>query len=135
MTLHPRFSRWLATPAGRAAAARSGRGARDPATPAARPVRGGSVRAPSMTMQEVMITTLAAVGAFVAALLFVLRMSSRRRRRDAMAASARLRRDERPWSFGPEESDDDGEVPGYGRPPGYGPPPLWTGPPYDQPRR
>ena len=69
------------------------------------------------------------------ALLLVLRMSSHRRRRDAMAASVRLRRDERPWSFGAEESDDDGEVPGYGRPPGYGPPPLWTGPPYDQPRR
>jgi subtilisin family serine protease len=109
--VHASFSRWLATSAG------------------------GSVRTPSMTVQEVMITAVAAVGAFVAALLFVLRMSSRRRRRAAMTASARLRRDERPWSFGPEQSDEYGEVPGYGRPPGYGPPPLWTGPPYDQPRR
>ena len=137
------FSRWLATAAGRVAAARDGLGARDPgtpaardpATPAARSARGDSARTPSITVPEIMITAVAAICAFVAALMFVLRMSSRRRRRAAMAASARLRWDERPWSFGPEESDDYSEVPGYGRPPGYGPPPLWTEPPYDPPGR
>ena len=137
------FSRWLATAAGRVAAARDGLGARDPGTPAARDpgtpaarsARGDSARTPSITVPEIMITAVAAVCAFVAALMFVLRMSSRRRRRAAMAASARLRWDERPWSFGPEESDDYSEVPGYGRPPGYGPPPLWTEPPYDPPGR
>jgi hypothetical protein len=93
------------------------------------------VRTPSITVPEIMITAVAAVCAFVAALIFVLRMSSRRRRRAAMAASTRLRWDERPWSFGPEESEDYGEVPGFGRRPGYGPPPLWTEPPDDPPGR
>jgi hypothetical protein len=69
----------------------------------------------------------------VAALVFVLRMSSRRRRLAAMAAGPRPRRrrqwDERSASFGPDESGD------YGGSPGYGPPPLWTEPPYDQPGR
>ena len=133
------FSRWLATPAGRAAAARYGMGARDPGTPAARPARGGSVRTPSITMQKIVITAVVAACAFVTALVFVLRMSSRRRRRDAMAAPAHPRRpgrwEERSWSFGPEEGDDYGGMPGYGRPPGYGPPPLWTGSPYDPPWR
>ena len=74
----------------------------------------------------------AAVCAFVTALVFVLRMSSRRRRLAAMAAQPQTRRhrhwDERSWSFGPDEGGD------YGGSPGYGPPPLWTEPPYDPPR-
>ena len=136
--VYAKFTRWLATPAGRAAAARYGLGAREPVTPAARPARGDSVPMPSITMREIVITAAAAVCAFVAALVFVLRMSSRRRRLAAMAAEPHPRRrrqwDERSWSFGPDESGDYGGSPGYGRPPGYGPPPLWTEPPYDPPR-
>ena len=131
--VYAKFTRWLATPAGRAAAARYGLGAREPVTPAARPARSDSVPMPSITMREIVITAAAAVCAFVAALVFVLRMSSRRRRLVAMAAEPHPRRrrhwDERSWSFGPDESGD------YGGSPGYGPPPLWTEPPYDQPGR
>jgi hypothetical protein len=82
---------------------------------------------------------VAAVCAFVAALVFVLRMSSRRRAapRPTMTAPPRPRRpgrwEERSWSFGPEEGQEDGGAPGYGHPPGYGPPPLWTESPYDPP--
>ena len=136
--VYAKFSRWLATPAGRAAAARYWLGGRDPATPATRPARSGSGRIPSITMREIVITVMAAVCAFAAALVFVLRMSSRRRRLTAMAAPphprTRRRWEERSWSFGPDEGEDHGGTPGYGRPPGYGPPPLWTEPPYDPPR-
>ena len=128
------YSRWLATPAGRAAAARYGSGVRDPVTPAAR-----ATRMPSITMLQIVITAAAAVCAFVTALVVVLRMSSRRRRLAALAASPhpgrRRRWEERSWSFGPDESGDYGGTSGYGRPPGYGPPPLWTEPPYDPPWR
>jgi hypothetical protein len=132
-----KFVRWLATPAGRAAAARYGLGAREPVTPAARPARGDSVPMRAITMREIVLTAAAAACAFAAALVFVLRMSSRRRRLAAMAAQPHPRRrrqwDERSWSFGPDESGNYGGSPGYGRPPGYGPPPLWTEPPYDPP--
>jgi subtilisin family serine protease len=137
--VYAKFTRWLATPAGRAAAARYGFGARDQVTPAARPAGVGSVRMRSITMREIVITAVAAAGAFVAALVFVLRMSARRRRLATMAAPPHPRRhrrwEEKSWSFGPEEGGDYGGPPGYGRPPGYGPPPLWTEPPYDPPRR
>jgi subtilisin family serine protease len=137
--VYAKFTRWLATPAGRAAAARYGFGARDRVTPAARPARGGSVRMRSITMREIVITAVAAAGAFVAALVFVLRMSARRRRLATMAAPPQPRRrrrwEEKSWSFGPDEGGDYGGSPGYGRPPGYGPPPLWTDPPYDPPWR
>jgi len=137
--VYAKFSRWLATPAGRAAAVRYRLGGRDPATAATRPARGDSVRMPSITMREIVITAMAAVCAFAAALVFVLRMSSRRRRLTAMAAPphprTRRRWEERSWSFGPDEGEDHGGTPGYGRPPGYGPPPLWTEPPYDPPWR
>jgi subtilisin family serine protease len=85
--VYAKFTRWLATPAGRAAVARYGLGARDPVIPAARPARGDSTRMPSITMRDIVITAGAAVCAFVAALVFVLRMSARRRRRAAMDAS------------------------------------------------
>jgi len=137
--VYAKFSRWLATPAGRAAAARYRLGGRDPATPATRPARGDSVRMPSITMREIVITAMAAVCAFAGALVFVLRMSSRRRRLTAMAAPphprTRRRWEERSWSFGPDEGEDYGGTPRYGRPPGYGPPPLWTEPPHDSPWR
>ena len=137
--VYAKFSRWLATPAGRAAAVRYRLGGRDPATAATRPARGDSVRMPSITMREIVITAMAAVCAFAAALVFVLRMSSRRRRLTAMAAPphprTRRRWEERSWSFGPDEGEDHGGTPGYSRPPGYGPPPLWTEPPYDPPWR
>jgi hypothetical protein len=94
---------------------------------------------PSITMRDIAITAGAAVCAFVAALVFVLRMSARRRRLAAMAALPRPRRhrnwEEKAWSFGPDESGDYGGSPGYGRRPGYGPPPLWTEPPPDSPWR
>ncbi len=137
--VYAKFTRWLATPAGRAAATRYGLGVRDPVSPAARPARGDSTRMPSITMRDIAITAGAAVCAFVAALVFVLRMSARRRRLAAMAALPYPRRhrnwEEKAWSFGPDESEDYGESPGYGRRPGYGPPPLWTGPPSDPPWR
>ena len=136
--VYAKFSRWLATPAGRAVAARYRLGGRDPDTPATRPARGDSGRIPSITMREIVITAMAAVCAFATALVFVLRMSSRRRL-TAMAAPphprTRRRWEEGSWSFGPDEGEDHGGTPGYGRPPGYGPPPLWTEPPYDPPWR
>jgi hypothetical protein len=96
-----------------------------------------AVARPAITMREIVITAAAAVCAFVTALVFVLRMSSRRRRLAAMAVQPQTRRrrhwDERSWSFGPDEGGDYGGSPGSGRPPGYGPPPLWTEPPYDPP--
>jgi subtilisin family serine protease len=131
--VYAKFTRWLATPAGRAAAARYGFGARDQATRAARPARGDSVRMRSITMREIVITAVAAVCAFMAALVVVLRMSARRRRLAAMAP--RRRWEEKAWSFGPDEGGDYGGSPGYGRPPGYGPPPLWTDPPPGPPWR
>jgi hypothetical protein len=98
-----KFTRWLATPAGRAAAARYGLGARGPVTPAARPARDDSVPMPGITMREIVITAAAAVCAFVAALVFVLRMSSRRRRLAAMAARPHPRR-RRDWDEDPGRS-------------------------------
>ena len=98
-----------------------------------------SARMPSITMPDIVITAGAAVCAFVVALVFVLRMSARRRRLAAMAALPHPRRhrnwEEKAWSFGPDESGDYGGSPGYGRRPGYGPPPLWTEPPSDSPWR
>ena len=47
---------------------------------------------PAITMREIVITAAAAVCAFVTALVFVLRMSSRRRRLAAMAAQPQTRR-------------------------------------------
>jgi len=100
-----------------------------------------------MTLEEIVVTGVAAVCAFVAALVFVLRMSSRRRAplRPGMTAPPNDRMpgrwEDRSWSFGPEEGTEEGPemgsayggAPGYGRPPGYGPPPLWTESPYDPP--
>jgi subtilisin family serine protease len=117
------FRAWLATPGGRAAVGRPSAG---------------------MTLEQVVVTGVAAVCVFVAALVFVLRMSSwrrtgsgRRGRRLVAAAPphARVpgRWEERSWSFGPEQDEEYGGAPGYGRPPGYGPPPLWAEPPYDPP--
>ena len=110
---------------------------------------------PGMTLEDIVITGVAAVCAFVAVLVLMLRMSSRRRSgpknprnlygprmlRDrspvATTASTHARGpggwEERAWSFGPKEDEDYGEALGYGRPPGYGPPPLWTEAPYDPP--
>jgi len=137
--VYAKFTRWLATPAGQAAAARYGLGARDPVNPADQSVRGDPARMPSITMRDIVITAGAAACAFVAALVFVLRMSARRRRLAAMATLPHPRRhrnwEEKAWSFGPDESGDYGGSPGYGRRPGYGPPPLWTEPPYDPPWR
>ncbi len=102
-----------------------------------------------MTLEEVVITAVAAVCVFVAVLVLVLRISARRRpgpkkpsgyrdrRLTATAASRRARMpgewEERAWSFGPSEEEEYGGPPGYGRPPGYGPPPLWTDSPNDPP--
>jgi subtilisin family serine protease len=66
-----------------------------------------------ITLEEIVVTAVAAVCAFVATLVFVLRMSARRQGR-------------------PLGAEEDG-APGYGRPPGYAPPPLWTESPYDPP--
>jgi subtilisin family serine protease len=90
--------------------------------------------APGPTLQELVITAAAAVCAFVAALVTVLRMSARRRvRRDwrhaapaAQPHPGRLGRwEEKSWSFGPDEEQ------GYGGTPGYGRPPPWTDSPHD----
>jgi hypothetical protein len=88
-----------------------------------------------MTMEEIVITAVASVCVFVAVLVFVFRMSSRRQVAVTSSPGGRTWGgwEERSWSFGPDEDDEYGGAPGYGRPPGYGPPPLWTGPPYDPP--
>ncbi len=110
---------------------------------------------PGMTLEGIVITGVAAICVFVAVLVFVLRMSSRRRtgsknsrnpygprmlgdpRLVTTAAPTHTRGpggwEERTWSFGPQEDEESGEALGYGRPPGYGPPPLWTEEPYDPP--
>ncbi len=126
-----------ATPRGRAVAA---------TTPARSP--GG----PVMTLEDIVITGVAAVCVFVAVLVFVLRMSSPRRSGPSKPYGLRMLRDrrlvattapthargpgeweEKAWSFGPQEDEEYGGGLGYGRPPGYGPPPLWTEEPYDPP--
>jgi subtilisin family serine protease len=138
--VYARFTAWLATPGGRAAAATT------PAVAVAT-AKGG----PGMTLEGIVITGVAAACVFAAVLVFVLSMSSRRRSGTRNPYGPRMLRDpplvttaapthargpgrweERAWSFGPHEDEDDDEA-GYGRPPGYGPPPLWTEEPYDPP--
>ena len=126
------FLAWLATPAGRAAAARYGlAGPRPAAAPGPSPA--------AMTLEEIVVTGVAAVCVFLAVLVFVLRTSSRRRDRRLVAMDGPPYGgvpgdwEETSWSFGPEEGGEYGGAPGYGRPPGYGPPPLWTELPYDPP--
>jgi hypothetical protein len=85
-----------------------------------------------MTLEEIVITGVATVCVFVAVLVFVLRMSSRRRP-GLPHVRGPGRWEERAWSFGPEEDEEYGGASGYGRPPDYGPPPLWTESPYDPP--
>jgi hypothetical protein len=85
-----------------------------------------------VTLEEIAITGIAGVCVFVAVLVFVLRMSSRRRP-GAPDGRGPRRWEERAWSFGSDEDEEYGGAPGYGRPPGYGPPPLWTESPYDPP--
>jgi hypothetical protein len=89
-------------------------------------------------MEQIVITGVGSVCVFAAVLVFVPRMSSRRRRDRRLVATAASPRDRRPgrweersWSFGPEEDGEYGGAPGCGRPPGYGPPPLWTESRYD----
>ena len=108
-----------------------------------------------MTLEDIVIIGVAAICVFVAVLVFVLRIFSRRwsgpknpRRPDGprmlrdrplvvTTAPAHARGpgrwEERAWSFGPQEDEEHGGAAGYGRPPGYGPPPLWTESPYDPP--
>ncbi len=105
-----------------------------------------------MTIEDVVIIGTAAICVFVAVLVFALKLSSRRQPAARKPHGPRMQRDrrlvaaatppqvrgprgweEKAWSFGPEEDEDYGGAPGYGRPSGYGPPPLWTGPPYDPP--
>lgn len=150
--VYARFLAWLATPGGRAFTARYGSPAR---SARARPSRAAAVSArvpdpsagPSsrpragVTLQEIVIIAVAAVCVFVAVLVGVLRMSSRRRRpgRHApwLAAAGAPppgpvpgNWERRAWSFWPDEDEGRyGEGPGHGRPPGYGPPPLWLEPP------
>jgi type VII secretion-associated serine protease mycosin len=135
--VYARFTAWLATPRGRAVVA---------TTPARSP------DGPAMTLEDIVITGVAAVCVFAAVLVFVLRMSSRRRPGPNKPYGPRMLRDrrlfattapthargpgeweEKAWSFGPQEDEEYGGALGYGRPPGYGPPPLWTEEPYDPP--
>jgi subtilisin family serine protease len=119
---------WLATPRGRGPAASGlslwlARGGQS--SP-------GGASQPGMTMEQIVITAVASVCVFVAVLVFVLRMSSRRQARPGSDRRPG-RWEEKTWSFGPEKDGEYGEAAGYGRPPGYGPPPLWTEPRYDPP--
>ena len=104
-----------------------------------------------MTIEDIVIIGIAAICVFVAVLVFALRISGRRQpgsQHPRGAYGPRMHRDRRlvaaaapphghgpgRWeegaaSFGPQEGEEYGGVPGYGRPPGYGPPPLWTEPP------
>jgi type VII secretion-associated serine protease mycosin len=137
------FMAWLATPQGRAASAAAPSPGRKSAPGAhSSPYRG---KPPGMTLEESLITGVATVCAFLAVLVLALRMSRRRRgqrgprgrdwRQAAVAAPPYARMpghwEETSWSFGPEEDEEHGGAPGYGRPPGYGPPPLWADSPYD----
>jgi hypothetical protein len=73
-----------------------------------------------ITLEEIVITAVAAVCVFVAVLVFVLRMSARRQ----------------PGPRDPEKHTghrDRRLAAGYGRPPDYQPPPLWADSPYDPP--
>jgi subtilisin family serine protease len=139
--VYARFTAWLATPAGRVVAA---------TTPAV--ASAASPGGPGMTLEDIVIIGVAAVCVFVAVLVFVLRISSRRRPGPRNPYAPRMLRDprlvatatptyarvpgeweERAASFGPQEDEEYGGALGYGRPPGYGPPPLWTEEPYDPP--
>jgi subtilisin family serine protease len=130
--VYARFRAWLATPAGRAAATRYGL-----ASPGRRVPAAASKPPPGPTLTEIVITGVAAVCAFVTALVVVLRMSARRRNRrdwrytEPPQPRSHGRWEEKSWSFGPDEDNGYGGTPGYGRPSGYGPPPLWTDSPYD----
>ena len=101
-----------------------------------------------MTIEDSVIIGVAAICAFLAVLVFALRMSARRQpgsqrsrgshdprmhrdRRLVAAAAPRHgqgpgRWEQRAASFGPQEDEEYGGAPGYGRPPGYGPPRLWA---------
>ncbi len=119
---------------------------------AAQVVPTGARPGKEQTVENIVIIGVAAVCVFVSVLALMLRLSSRRRsgpghpygppmlrdpRLVATATPAHARGpgrwEERTWSFGPQEDEDDGGALGYGRPPGYGPPPLWTEEPYDPP--
>src|SRR2546429_5907915 len=54
--VYAKFTRWRATPAGRAGAARDGLGARDPVTPPPRPPPGDSTPRPPITMPGILTT-------------------------------------------------------------------------------
>jgi len=128
-------------------------GRRDRARRRVRAVAGAA----GMTLEDIVIIGVAAICVFVAVLVFVLRIFSRRwsgpknpRRPDGprmlrdrplvvttAPAHARGHRrwEERAASFGPQEHEDYGGALGYGRPPGYGPPPLRAEEPHDPPAR
>ena len=138
------FKAWLATSGRRAVSAAAPSPGRPSRPSAQSPPRGGAQ--PGMTLEEIVITGVAAICVFLAVLVFVLWMPSRRRggqrgprgrdgRQVAMAAPPYPRTpghwEETSTSFGPDEDEEYGGPPGYGRPVGYGPPPLWTDSPYD----
>ncbi len=105
-----RYRAWLATPAGRAVAVRYRLARLAPGAGPSGPRSSASAWRLRLPLREIVATAAAAVCAFVAVLLGVLWMSSRRRR--PRAAPARPgppgRWEEKAWSFGPDEDDEYG---------------------------
>ena len=104
-----RYQAWLATPAGQAVASRYRLTRPDPAAATPGPPRAGRTWRLHLPVREIVATAVAAAGAFVAVLLAVLWLSSRRAR--SRAAPGRPgpdpgRWEARTWSFGPGQADE-----------------------------
>src|SRR5690242_9708378 len=116
-----RYQAWLATPAGRAVASRYRLARPDPAAIMPGPPRPGRTWRLHLPVREIVATAVAAAGAFVAVLLAVLWLSSRRARSAAAPGRAGPgpepgRWDARTWSFGPGHADEHGwppDLPGH----------------------
>jgi hypothetical protein len=104
-----RYQAWLATPAGQAVASRYRLTRPDPAAATPGPPRAGRTWRLHLPVREIVATAVAAAGAFVAVLLAVLWLSSRRARSGAAPGRAGPgpgRWEARTWSFGPGQADE-----------------------------
>lgn len=106
-----RYQAWLATPAGQAVASRYRLTRPDPAAAAASPLRAGRTWRLHLPVREIVATAVAAAAAFVAVLLAVLWLSSRRARGGAAkgrpgTGPGPARWEARTWSYGPGQADE-----------------------------
>ncbi len=114
-----RYRTWLATPAGRAVAARYRLTRPDVAATPAPPRPGGAWRL-RLPVGKIVATAVTAACAFTVVLLAVLWLSSRRARRGATPVRPGTpgRWEARTWSFGPGQPDEQGwppDLPGHRR--------------------